>query len=153
VAWLEGGVAHAVRRDLDPQIVPVALVPPFTASTELARGVLPNTVPHGDAAFNAGRAALLVAALTGSPQDLFAATEDRLHQPYRAPDMPETAALVTRLRGAGHPAVISGAGPSVLVLARGDVEAEAVLASVPDGWAAHRLRAGTGAHLVTETEI
>ena len=93
VAWLEDGVARAVRRDLDPLIVPVALVPPFTASTELARGLLPDTVPHGDAAFTAGRAALLVAALTGSPQHLLAATEDRLHQSYRAVAMPQTATL------------------------------------------------------------
>ena len=104
----------------------MALVPPFTASTELARGLLPDTVPHRDAAFTAGRAALLVTALTGSPEHLFAATEDRLHQHYRATAMPQSAALVAQLRSAGHAAVISGAGPTVLVLARGDVEGEAV---------------------------
>ena len=49
------------------------------------------TVPHADAAFAAGRAALLVAALTGTPQALFDATEDRLHQSYRAPAMPDSA--------------------------------------------------------------
>jgi homoserine kinase len=134
VAWLAGGAARAVRRDVDPAIVPVALVPPFTASTEQARGLLPASVPHRDAAANAGRAALLVAALTGTPQALLDATEDRLHQGYRASAMPESAALVDRLRAAGHPAVISGAGPTVLVLARGDVEAEAVDAAAPAGW-------------------
>ena len=52
-----------------------------------ARGAA-RVVPHHDAAFNVGRAALLVAALAGRPERLFAATEDRLHQGYRAPCMP-----------------------------------------------------------------
>jgi homoserine kinase len=138
VAWMHG-TARAVRRDLDPAIVPGVLVPPFTASTELARGLLPATVSHADAAFSAGRAALLVAALTGTPQALLDATEDRLHQDYRAPAMPESAGLIAELRSAGHAAVISGAGPTVLVLARGDVEAERVLARTPDGWAGRTL--------------
>jgi len=45
---------------------------------------------------------------------LLDATEDWLHQDYRASAMPETHALVARLRAAGLPAVVSGAGPSVL---------------------------------------
>ena len=76
----------------------------------------PATVPHADAAANAGRAALLVAALTQAPDLLLDATQDVLHQPYRAPLMPATADLIGRLRGAGIAAVLSGAGPSVLAL-------------------------------------
>jgi homoserine kinase len=151
VAWIEGGTARAIRRDVDPAIVPVALIPPFTASTELARGLLPAGIAHSDAAFAAGRAALLVAALTGTPQALLDATEDRLHQAYRAPAMPDSAHLVTVLRSAGHPAVISGAGPTVLVLARGEVEAESVRAAAPEGWAARVLPvAAQGAHVVRD---
>ena len=74
------------------------------------------TVPHADAAANAGRAALLVAALGGQPEQLLRATEDFLHQDYRRPAMPESLALVDRLRADGHAAVVSGAGPTVLVL-------------------------------------
>ncbi len=77
------------------------------------------SVPHEDAVFNVSRSALLIAALTQSPELLFAATEDRLHQNYRAEAMPETAALVQALRAAGYAAVVSGAGPSILVLADG----------------------------------
>jgi homoserine kinase len=139
IAWLHDGHARAVRRDVDPAIVPVALVPPFMASTELARGLLPDSVPHADAACAAGRSALLVAALTGTPQALFDATEDRLHQAYRASAMPQAFELVERLRGAGHPAVISGAGPTVLVLARGEVEAQMASEYAPDGWEARVL--------------
>ena len=138
IAWTDGGHAHAVRRDLDPAVVPVVLVPAFTASTELARGLLPATVPHADAAFAAGRAALLVAALTGSPDALLAATEDRLHQGLPGPGDGRRGVVDDAAAGpTGYAAVISGAGPSVLVLARGEVEAEAVPAAAPDGWAAH----------------
>ena len=69
--------------------------------------------------------ALLVAALTGAPgaqgapEVLFEATEDFLHQPYRAAVMPGTAGLMNRLRQAGLAAVVSGAGPTVLVLSSG----------------------------------
>jgi homoserine kinase len=139
IAWLHDGAARAVRRDVDPAVVPIVLVPPFTASTELARGLLPDAVPHADAAFAAGRAALLVAALTGTPQALFDATEDRLHQAYRASAMPDAYRLVEELRGAGHPAVISGAGPTVLVLARGEIEAHAAAERTPEGWSAEVL--------------
>jgi len=89
-------------------------------------------VPHADAAHAAGRAALLVAALTGAADEglLLPATEDRLHQDYRAAAMPATAELVRTLRAAGHPAVVSGAGPTVLVLDTGlGAELEA-----PAGW-------------------
>jgi len=95
----------------------VACVPSAPLATEAARQALPAAVPHADAAANAARSALLVAALTGAPQVLFEATEDLLHQPYRAGLMPETAALLGALRRAGAAAVVSGAGPAVLVLA------------------------------------
>jgi homoserine kinase len=148
VAWRDGAQARAVRCDIHPDVIPVALIPPFSASTELARGLLPDAVPHRDAAFNAGRAALLVAALSGAPEQLFAATEDRLHQHFRAGAVPQSAALVAQLRAAGRPAVISGAGPAVLVLARGGVEAESAAAAVPAGWVARRLSVGAGAGLL-----
>ncbi len=123
IAWLprgnpfpRGGAARAVRLEPDERITPVAVIAPAPVSTEVARGLLPGQVPHSDAARNAGRAALLVAALTGRPEALLDATEDLLHQDYRAPAMPATHDLVGRLREAGLPAVVSGAGPSVLVL-------------------------------------
>jgi homoserine kinase len=89
-------------------------VPAVSLSTTAARQALPDTIPHRDAAANAGRSALLVAALTGHPDLLFDATEDLLHEPYRQPLMPASAGLIARLRAAGIAAVLSGAGPSVL---------------------------------------
>lgn len=120
IAWTSGSGARAVRLDVHPDIRPVLCVPPVALSTQAARGLLPAAVPHADAAGNAGRAALLVEALTRRPDLLLDATEDRLHQAYREPSMPETLALVTEMRSRGLPAVVSGAGPSVLVLATPD---------------------------------
>lgn len=125
-------VARAVRLAPLPELKPVVMVAPEPVPTEVARGLLPGEVAHADAVANAGRAALLVAALTGGgsgsagwegtarPEALLAATEDRLHQDYRAPAMPATADLISRLRAAGVPAVVSGAGPSVLAFAGAD---------------------------------
>ncbi|MGO9216845.1 MAG: homoserine kinase [Streptosporangiaceae bacterium] len=105
---------RVVRLPVLEEIRPVVFVAEESLATQTARGVLPAAVPHRDAAANAARAALLVAALTRVPEVLFDATQDFLHQPYRARVMPRTADLLGRLRAAGVAAVISGAGPSVL---------------------------------------
>jgi homoserine kinase len=97
--------------------------------------VLPEVVPHADAAFNAARSALLVAALTtGTTDVLWEATQDRLHQGYRAPGQPESSELLGRLRQAGLAAVISGAGPSVLVLAKSQSEVETARELAGSAW-------------------
>ncbi|MGH3068934.1 MAG: homoserine kinase [Streptosporangiaceae bacterium] len=105
---------RVVRLPVLEEIRPVVFVAEESLATQTARGVLPAAVPHRDAAANAARAALLVAALTRVPEVLFDATRDYLHQPYRARVMPRTADLLGRLRAAGVAAVVSGAGPSVL---------------------------------------
>ena len=116
IAWNPGGAPRAVRLDPLPAIAPVVCVPAVSLATTAARRALPEMVPHADAAANAGRSALLVAALTQAPDLLLDATQDLLHEPYRAPLMPATADLIGRLRHAGIAAVLSGAGPSVLAL-------------------------------------
>jgi homoserine kinase len=129
---------RAVRLDVDPAVCFVVFVPPTPLETRVARGLLPSTVPHADAAHNAGRAALMVAALTGRPEALLAATEDRLHQTYRAAAMPQSIELVERLRADGYPAVVSGAGPTVLALV-GTQAVPEVRSRGPRGWRAMQL--------------
>ena len=123
---------YASHATVAPGIRAVAFVPPTALSTTVARGLLPEVVPHRDAAANAGRAALLVAALAGQTDLLLTATEDLLHQPYRRPAMPDSVDLVDRLRAEGHAAVVSGAGPSVLVLLADDRD---LTSYTPAGWA------------------
>jgi homoserine kinase len=109
------GVRVAQGR-VDPSIGAAVFIPRTSVATEAARGLLPEAVPHVDAAANSGRAALLVHAMASEPELLYDATHDWLHQKYREAAMPRSRELMTSLRGQGFAAMISGAGPSVLVL-------------------------------------
>jgi homoserine kinase len=97
-------------------LAPVVCVPVAPLATAVARLALPPVVPHADAVANSARVALLVAALTYGGELLMDATQDFLHQEYRASAIPQTTGLISRLRAAGIPAVVSGAGPAVLAL-------------------------------------
>lgn len=123
ISWMEDRASVATgcasRFSVDPSVRALVFLPHTQLSTGKARRMLPESVPHKDAAINAGRAALLVHALSVHPELLFAATEDHLHQEYRREAMPRSVDLVRKLRGAGVAAMISGAGPSVLVLHSG----------------------------------
>jgi len=135
IAWTgEEGPRHK-KLLVHRGVAPLVLVPERTMSTSLARSLQPEQVPREDAVFNVSRSALLIAALTQSPELLLDATADRLHQDYRAQAMPDTYTLVQALRQEGFAAVVSGAGPSVLVLCDGPgrrQEAAAMAASVTD---------------------
>lgn len=122
IAWTNGEGPHSKKLSVHRGVSPLVLVPEFTMSTELARSLQPEQVPYEDAVFNVSRSALLVAALTQSPELLLEATEDRLHQNYRGVAMPRTTELIELLRNEGHAAVVSGAGPSILVLCNGPAE-------------------------------
>ena len=122
IAWTNSHGPRSKKLSVHRGVSPLVLVPEFTMSTELARSLQPQQVPYADAVFNVSRSALLVAALTQSPELLLEATEDRLHQSYRGVAMPRTKELIETLRGEGHAAVVSGAGPSILVLCNGPAE-------------------------------
>jgi homoserine kinase len=139
-ACLRGGLvlAHlsqhgwqAERLDLHPDLTPVVLVPDHERlPTADARRVLPQQVSLATAVFNAGRSALALLALTERPELLAEALEDRLHQPHRLPLVPGARAQFERLREAGVPVCLSGAGPSILAF-------EGTGTSVPElgpGW-------------------
>lgn len=154
ISYADSGAFHTVRIDVDPRIEAVLVIPDVPVSTELARSLLPTTVSHADAAANAGRSALLVAALTGHPDLLLPATQDRLHQRYRAAAMEQSYGLVETLRAEGLPAVISGAGPTVLTLGVTGHDTARVVAAVdrlaPADWRRVSLRVTPrGATVVT----
>ena len=144
IAWSCGedptrpDAVRSVRLAVHPDVRAVVCVPEEELATSRARALLPATVPHADAALTAGRAGLLVHALTSAPALLLDATEERLHQSQRAPAMPRTAQLLTALRAEGLAAVVSGAGPSALVLTTAarvpEVERTATLLG---GWDVH----------------
>ena len=150
LAWTEPHGPRALTLAPHRGLAPVAFVPSTRASTKKVRALLPETVPHADAAANGARTALLAHAVTRDPTLLLAATEDRLHQSYRAPAMPRSAALVEALRADGVPATISGAGPTVLALVDASA-AEAVAGRVPRGWDVLRLSVAGPASVVPLT--
>ena len=131
----ESGRWYAVPSPLMPTLRAVVMIPPDAVSTKTARGLLPATVPHADAAANAGRTALLVAALAGREDLLLEGTRDWLHQTQRRPAMPETLDLVHDLRRRGIAATVSGAGPTVLALGGADIDDR--VGDAPAGWARH----------------
>ncbi|MGH3385472.1 MAG: homoserine kinase [Nocardioidaceae bacterium] len=155
VSWTAvDGRAHGVRLQPHRDVHPVVCVPGWPMSTEQARGLIPAQVSHADAAFNVARSALLVTALTQRPDLLLEATQDRLHQPYRAASMRPTADVVQRLRAEGVAAVVSGAGPSVLALPAGDEDpADAVRRVAGDDWSVEYLPIDLdGARVLTASE-
>jgi homoserine kinase len=129
IAWMASSGARSARLAPVAGLAPVVCVPPSGLSTSVARLALPAVVPHADAAQNSARAALLIAALTSDPGLLMDGTEDFLHQRYRAAAMPQATSLIAALRAAGVPAVVSGAGPSVLALTMAGGEPGAVTVS------------------------
>lgn len=141
------GRAAAATAVVHPQLEGLVFVPSRPLATEVARSVLPAEVPHADAAANSGRAALLLHAITTAPDLLFEATADRLHQSYRGPSMPESYGLLTALREHGIPAMISGAGPTVLVLGRRPT-LDRARSLTPAGFRAAGVRVGEGVRIL-----
>jgi homoserine kinase len=144
IAWMTPEGPQHKRLTVHRGVSLLVCVPESTTmSTALARSLQPESVPHEDAIFNLSRSALLIAALIQSPELLFAATEDRLHQNYRASAMPETDSLIQVLRRNGFAAVVSGAGPSILVLCGDPAQrlaaAEVVSENSATPWQAHML--------------
>ncbi len=124
ISWFETvkghAQAHSIQLAVDPRIQAIAYIPSKALATSKARKMLPESIPFADAVRNTSNAAIMSHALTQKPELLFTATEDFLHQSYRAEAMPESIALMQKLRGAGLAAFISGAGPTVLVLHTAD---------------------------------
>ena len=137
IAWLEDdGTANSVSMNVHPDVSPVLGIPETELDTHKARGLIPESIPHVDAAFNAGRSALLVAAMIGDPDFLLEATEDNLHQPFRAQAYSESMALVEQLRAAEIAACISGAGPTVIALSTVEQVAQAIEIIAKSGFTA-----------------
>lgn len=136
-AWIDSvddTHASAVTRATHPAVVPVILIPQQSMPTKEARHLLGDSVTRADAVFNLGRTSLLAHALVSDPALLFPATEDRLHQDARARAYPQSHELVMALRAAGIPAVVSGAGPTVLALTVDERERTSAIAAAPEDW-------------------
>ena len=140
IAWMDDVMGVKIGRSISipvhPSLKAAIFIPENTLSTSKARKLLPESVPHRDAVMNSSHAALLSVALSTRPELLFTATEDFLHQSYRTAGFPKSMELVTKLRGEGVAATISGAGPSVLALYTDEAASPAILATASSGFSA-----------------
>ncbi|MGV8884134.1 MAG: homoserine kinase [Microbacteriaceae bacterium] len=132
IAWTGNNGPRHKKLMVHRGVSPLICVPESTMSTELARSLQPESVSRADAIFNVSRSSLLIAALVQSPELLLDATEDKLHQSYRASAMQETGDLIEILRSHGLAAVVSGAGPSLLVLCSDPAQRTAAAQLVAD---------------------
>lgn len=115
------------------------MVPDFELSTEKARKALPDQYSREDMVHNASRAALLVAALiNGDFEKLTLALDDRIHQPYRLPLVPNMDLIFEECRKNGaYNAFLSGAGPSLIAVTENGnflPQMKDFLNSLPGGW-------------------
>jgi len=124
--WMGGLTVARMSAEAEAQVAsirpkgkwPLLLaVPEQSLSTEAARGVLPAQYSRADAVTNIQNSMLLLAAFAqGRPDLLAGALVDRIHQPYRSalcPLLPSVEKLKGKEGILG--AVLSGAGPSVLI--------------------------------------
>jgi homoserine kinase len=119
LTWRSGDGQRVARIARALPLVPIALVPASRVETEAARAALPEQVAHADAAFTAGRAALLGAGLVaGSWELLGEAFHDRLHEPYRAATAPLLEAVRSDPPAGVAGVTLSGSGPTVIVWTR-----------------------------------
>ena len=130
-AILGGIISGVVRKNEDFKYVKIntpknlkaiVAIPNFHLSTEKARNALPKEISFKDAIFNISRAALLTSALSSNKLDLLeVATDDKLHQDYRAKFIPGLKELFREAIKAGaYSVTISGAGSSILALVKND---------------------------------
>jgi homoserine kinase len=141
-AAIAGGVCltwdgHIARVADDLPAAAIAVVPKQRVNTAAARAALPREVPHADAVFSVGRAALLGAALAAGDARLLAASaDDRLHEPYRAAHAPHLEAIRADLPAGALGATLSGSGPTVIVWVERE-RAGAVAAELADRFPDH----------------
>jgi homoserine kinase len=121
VVEVEGAAPYALKWSWPHDLRLVVATPVVGLATAKARAALPREVPRGDAIFNMQRVLALVHALHRGEYDrLKEAVRDRLHQTARSSLVP----LLSESLALEDPQVLgaflSGAGPSVALLARRD---------------------------------
>lgn len=119
------GVPRAMRLPLSDEIAFVFAAPAVGVSTERARAVLPQHVPHSAAARNLSRMAALLHGLANADgESISIGFSDELHLPYRLPLISRANAVIQRAHEAGAwGATISGSGSGLIAACPHDAEA------------------------------
>lgn len=121
VVDIEGGEPQVLRWPWPDDLRVIVATPAAGLPTAKARAALSDAIPRKDAIFNLQRVLSLVHALQHAEYDrLREALRDRWHQPARAALVPQMDAVLTLDDREVLGAFLSGAGPSMAVLARRD---------------------------------
>lgn len=117
-AVLDNGTVHYVKQEVSSELKFAAIIPDFELHTSEARRVLPENISHMDARFNLARSALMAVSLySGKYENLRAAADDRLHQPYRIGLIPGGGEVMDACyKNGAYASFISGAGSSILAI-------------------------------------
>lgn len=125
-AVAEDGKVSFFRTPITPKLKILLTVPEFHLETQKARAAIPQNLFLRDAVFNLQRSSLTVAALLRNEfHFLRESLRDRLHQPFRAPLIPgfEEILRLNQEEISGLAGIcLSGAGPSVLAFAEGNLD-------------------------------
>jgi homoserine kinase len=137
-----GPTGRARRFEPTRSLRPVVCIPPDRSSTDETRGLLPSEVPLETMTSTARGTALVLAGLAGLAAWDPAVMVDDVHEPPRLRTMAGSRDVIAAARAAGYGACLSGAGPTVLVIAdNDDTEVEAMLqAATGDDWQVEPLR-------------
>ena len=111
-------------------------VPEFELSTNIARSVLPESVPIQDAVYNAKHLGMLIKAVSDKNEKLMKnSLHDKLHQPYREKLIPGMKEIMEAFKHEDGiiGTVLSGAGPSMLVISK-DYDLDKIKSAVHDIW-------------------
>ena len=94
-----------------------AVIPNFETNTKKSRDGLPSEYSREDVVYNLSRVALLQTAFTtGDLDKIKVVFEDKLHEPYRLPNVKGAIELKSVLENLGYAVAISGSGPSLLAV-------------------------------------
>ena len=116
IAVRESGKIYKKSFKLPPGIKYAVMIPDYFVRTKKSRGILPETVPFADAAFNISRAAWTASCLiSGDFDGLKIGVEDRLHQPYRKNYVGGMEDIFGKTYECGAKATfLSGSGPTLV---------------------------------------
>lgn len=123
------------------ELCAVVAIPNFQIKTKEARAILPKTISHQHATFNVSKACLVTAALlSGNLQLLRTGTQDKLHQPYRRPLIPNFDQVREAALTAGALcAFLSGAGPAIVAFTTEN--AEVIKQDMVEAWRKGKIEA------------
>ena len=139
-SYVEGDATVTCRWPISPSLSFVCMAPPYRVLTSDARQALPSMVARDTVSWQVGRCLAMVSALaSGSAADIARCCHDRIHEPYRAPLIPDFEALREASLGAGAATfIISGSGATMLAIATSPATAarieEAAAQTVPSLW-------------------